>query len=117
MKTGELHILFKALSNEQRLKLFLMLVKWCAHAGSDPNGREKCFTKACQEMNLSRATISHHFKELQKAGLIQCTRNGQSYVCHINYEAVHAIRRFVEECQLGFSDLDEEEPRCGLLNN
>lgn len=95
MKTLELHKLFKALSNEQRLNLFLMLNEWCCTEYSMEEGMEKCFTKACCSMNLSRSTISHHFKELQNAGLITCTRNGQSYVCQVNKEAVEAIRGFL----------------------
>lgn len=92
--------IFKALANEQRLKLFLLLVKQTKDASpKDANGCcdgvEKAFTKACECLNLSKATISHHFKELQNSGLIQCERKGQSFVCHINRKAVDAVRKFL----------------------
>lgn len=89
----DLHRIFKALSCEQRLKLFQLLYDWC-DGNHTSEGMEKCFTKACQVMNLSRSTISHHFKQLQDAALITCTRKGQSFVCRINEEAVQAIRNF-----------------------
>lgn len=101
MELAELTKIFKALSNEQRLKLFLMLYEWQASEGngevgfSDCDGLERCFTKACCSFQLSRSTISHHFKELQNAGLISCTRNGQCFVCKINPEAVAAIQNFL----------------------
>jgi ArsR family transcriptional regulator, arsenate/arsenite/antimonite-responsive transcriptional repressor len=96
MKTYDLSKIFKALSNEQRLHLFMMLYEWCGPDCSDDEGMEKCFTKACCTMNLSRSTISHHFKELQNAGLITCTRNGQSFLCQVNVEAVEAVRSFMK---------------------
>jgi ArsR family transcriptional regulator, arsenate/arsenite/antimonite-responsive transcriptional repressor len=97
--------IFKALSSEQRLNIFKMLYEWqranCETTGDcsvpvPDEGMEKCFTKACCCMRLSRSTISHHFKELENAGLISCTRNGQSYICKVNMEAIHAIRGFLE---------------------
>jgi ArsR family transcriptional regulator, arsenate/arsenite/antimonite-responsive transcriptional repressor len=95
--------IFKALSSEQRLNIFKMLYEW-QMSSSDMvvdsvrinEGMEKCFTKACCCMGLSRSTISHHFKELENAGLITCTRNGQSFVCKINMEAVQAVRDFLK---------------------
>lgn len=93
MKTHDLLKMFKALASEQRLNLFLLLAEWC---GSNPfeEGVEKCFTRACRSLNLSRSTISHHFKQLQDAGLITCWRKGQSVVCQINEEAIQAIQDF-----------------------
>jgi ArsR family transcriptional regulator len=105
--------IFKALSNEQRLKIFIMIYKnCCAPEGStigtefrlDDNksccslkgGIEKAFTKICDSMNLSRSTISHHFKELQNAGLITCEREGQTYRCKINEEVVDSIKDFLK---------------------
>ena len=93
---------FKALSSEQRLNIFKMLYEWYeAENGTEIhssccNGIEKCFTKACCSIDLSRSTISHHFKELQNAGLISYTRSGQSFVCKINMEAVQAVRDFMK---------------------
>lgn len=56
---------------------------------------EKAFSRVCECMNLSRSTISHHFKELQNAGLITCEREGQIYRCRVNQDAVSAIKEFL----------------------
>lgn len=101
MKELNLAVIFKALSCEQRLYLFKSLYEWSREGNGDENGFtcdgiDKCFTKACCCMNLSRSTISHHFKELQNAGLISYTRNGQSFTCKINMEAVDLIWNFLK---------------------
>lgn len=57
---------------------------------------EKAFTKVCDCMNLSRSTVSHHFKELQNAGLITCEREGQTYRCRVNEDAVNSIKDFLK---------------------
>lgn len=55
---------------------------------------EKAFTKVCDCMDLSKSTISHHFKELQNAGLITCERDGQTFRCKVNEEVVNSIKEF-----------------------
>ena len=94
--------IFKALSNEQRLKLFLMIYQGFSEFEDKSKKKEgsncgvlKAFSSACECLNLSKSTISHHFKELQNAGLITCTRQGQSYFCEVNQDAVNNIREFL----------------------
>jgi ArsR family transcriptional regulator len=102
---------FKALSNEQRLRIFMMIYNNCrgiegSQGGSEiqlkdesccgvKGGIEKAFSKICGCMKLSRSTISHHFKELQNAGLITCEREGQTFRCSINEETVKSIKDFL----------------------
>jgi len=101
--------IFKALSNEQRLKIFLMIYEGCCGAKGESvfpvksrsccpiNGTmEKAFTKICGCMDLSRSTVSHHFKELQAAGLITCEREGQNYRCRVNAEAIKVMKDFLK---------------------
>ena len=104
MKQSKLANIFKALSNEQRLQLFKMIYKASKKKGGYKTKSskaccapiEKAFTTACDCMNISRSTISHHFKELQNAGLITCTRNGQSYICEVNEKNLDLVRNFLE---------------------
>jgi ArsR family transcriptional regulator len=103
MENFDMAKIFKALSCEQRLNLFKTLYDWyktddAAEGGYNfcEDGLEKCFTRACCSFSLSRSTISHHFKELQNAGLISYTRNGQCFVCKVNMDAVQAIRDFLK---------------------
>jgi len=104
--------IFKALSNEQRLKIFMMLYKNCCMPEGYKVGEEfriggesccgaegsvdRAFTKICDCMSLSRSTISHHFKELQNAGLITCVREGQTFRCKVNQDAINEIKKFLE---------------------
>ncbi len=104
--------IFKALSNEQRLKIFLMIYKnCCMPEGSKvaaefrikgesccgvAGSLERAFTKICDRMKLSRSTISHHFKELQNAGLITCEREGQMYRCRVNKELIENLKDFLK---------------------
>ncbi len=119
MKQSNLARIFKALSNEQRLKLFLMIYEGCLsdpkdsgkHSGKKGSKKskaesktektccgamEKAFTAACCCMNLSRSTISHHFNDLQDAGLIKATRKGQAFSCEVNESAIKEIQQFLK---------------------
>ncbi len=103
MESTRLAKVFKALSNERRLELFRLIYGQCkveeSRATKDGKGCcegiEKAFTMACGCLDLSRSTISHHFKELQNAGLITCTRQGQTYLCQVNEDYVDAVRSFL----------------------
>jgi len=88
--------IFKALGCEQRLRVLRLLKKW---GGLDSccDGVEKAFTRASAELEISRSTISHHFKELQRAGLIVCERNGQSVTCKINEQALQEVQAFLKD--------------------
>jgi len=87
---------FKALACEQRLRLIELLLEW---EGIDSccDGVRKAFTRASDEMNISRSTISHHFKELENAGLIHCARNGQAVECKVDRDALEDIRSYLGE--------------------
>ncbi len=91
---------FKALACEQRLHLLKLLKEW---EGIDSccEGVRKAFTRASEEMNISRSTVSHHFKELENAGLIDCIRNGQATECKVNEEALNDMRNFLGDEESG----------------
>ena len=105
--------IFKALSSEQRLNIFMMIYRQCCPSETVQGASEfrileedKCcpvskgidraFTKMCGCIKLSRSTISHHIKELQNAGLTTCEREGQAFRCMVNQDAVEAIKGFLE---------------------
>ena len=102
MEQLDLAKIFKALSNEKRLMLFKNLYEWGKCDIKDEqtfdccSGIKKAFTKACSCTDLSRSTISHHFKELQNAGLITSLRDGQTISLKVNEEAVQLIKKFLE---------------------
>jgi ArsR family transcriptional regulator len=85
--------IFKALSNEQRLNIFMMIYRnCCGMEGKIPLDKTSC----CGVKGLSRSTISHHFKELQSAGLITCEREGQTFRCTVNKNTVAEIKKFLK---------------------
>jgi ArsR family transcriptional regulator, arsenate/arsenite/antimonite-responsive transcriptional repressor len=93
MEQSRLANYFKALSCEQRLEVFLM-IRDSGSGEGNCDGVTKAFTKACETFKVCRSTISHHFKELESAGLIDCSRRGQSMCCTVNGEAIEALRAF-----------------------
>lgn len=105
MKLSNYAKIFKALSNEQRLKIYIMIYEQSSKGSKEgtvfPSEEkvccpiEKAFTMVCKCMDLSRSTISHHFKELQNANLITCERDGQMFRCRANEDTINLLREFL----------------------
>lgn len=85
--------IYKALGCEQRIRILQLLREW---EGLDAccGGVLKAFTKAADEVQISRSTLSHHFKELESAGLIICERKGQAMSCKVNEQALGELGSF-----------------------
>ncbi len=100
MEQSNIVKIFKALSNEQRLKLFKMIYD-CQKERLEEEGAgcvegvDKAFTMACNHLNIARSTVSHHMNALENAGLISTARKGQYFTCEINRDAVKAIQDFL----------------------
>jgi ArsR family transcriptional regulator len=87
---------FKALSNPNRLQLFLNLLE---ESRLDlAKGRvHDCFLAGLlNNLNVGAPTVSHHVKELEDAGLIDTSRDGKQLVCTIRPEAMQALRAVFE---------------------
>jgi ArsR family transcriptional regulator len=65
---GQFERIAKALSDPRRFAVLEMI------AGAE---RQCAFQKMCQMFPVSKATISHHVKELVQAGLVESERDGQ----------------------------------------
>jgi len=74
--------IFKALADENRLALLLMLDHECAQ-GCEPKGAraQRTLADAGRRLGITKPTISHHLKQLRQAGLIACTRSGRRVQC------------------------------------
>jgi ArsR family transcriptional regulator len=92
--------IFKALSNPNRLKIFLRLVSNCQPGtyvniedNAEPEGCA-CVGELGQDLGIVPSTISHHIKELRRAGLIRMERRGQKIECSVDPETVKALQGF-----------------------
>jgi len=95
--------MFKALSNPNRLRIFLRLMTCCtpgtvANIGESPeNGACACVGELGKDLGIVPSTISHHIKELRRAGLIKMERRGKNIDCSVDTEAIAELGRFFSE--------------------
>ena len=85
--------IFKALSNPNRLAIFLRLMSRCPPGTScefDDEIRE-CVGDVGQDLGIARTTVSHHVKELRRAGLLRVERRGRKIECWVDGETVLAL--------------------------
>jgi ArsR family transcriptional regulator len=90
---------FKALSNPHRLSIFTRLASCCTPGeacGVDADMRE-CVGAVGKNLGLAPSTISHHIKELHRAGLIKMKRRGQTVECWVDPETLDSLATFFKE--------------------
>ncbi|HOX28071.1 MAG TPA: metalloregulator ArsR/SmtB family transcription factor [bacterium] len=76
---------FKALSNENRLKVFQIIRKGHVHSADccypnrpdDTPEESVCVCEILEKVDISAPTLSHHLKELRYAGLVDVLNRGQ----------------------------------------
>jgi len=84
---------FKALSNPNRLELFLNLLEE-TEINVDEGADSGCFLGTLiKNLNVGAPTVSHHIKELVHAGLIKTERRGKQLVCTINAPVLEQVSR------------------------
>ena len=92
--------MFKALSNPNRLKIFLRLISCCSPKVVTDITRNPepencaCVGELGQDLGIVASTISHHIKELRQAGLIRMERRGQKIECWIDPHTIEALQSF-----------------------
>jgi len=89
--------MFKALGNPHRLALFHRLTS-CCPPGTVCNAEqaESCFSvgQLGEGLEIAPSTLSHHLKELNRAGLIEMRRNGKNVECWIEPEVLNTLASF-----------------------
>ena len=95
----ELAEIFKALSNPNRLKIFLRLTTCCQP------GTVGIFEKDVEvdtmfvgdlgkELAVGKPTVSHHIKELRRVGIIRTERRGQNIACWVDPGIINELKQF-----------------------
>ncbi len=92
--------MFKALSNPNRLKIFMRLIS-CCQPGTVASINPKTGVAGCacvgelgEDLGIVPSTVSHHIKELRQAGLIRMERRGQKIECFIDPTTLKALQKF-----------------------
>lgn len=96
--TARLAEAFKALSNPNRLKIFLQLMNCCAPGTvcSAEDVTKSCVGDLGDGLDIAASTLSHHIKELNRAGLIQMERRGQNVDCWVDPNTVKELNQFFQ---------------------
>ncbi len=85
--------IFKALSNPNRLELYLKIAE--AHETSFQAGGECFVTDIIDCLNIGAPTISHHIKELANADLISTEKRGKFLICQVNEKLVNEVSQML----------------------
>lgn len=94
METKKIAKVFKALSNPNRLELYLQIVK--KHETSYKTGSGCLICEIAESLNIGAPTISHHLKELANAELIFTERKGRYLVAKVNEDMVNEVNELLK---------------------
>jgi ArsR family transcriptional regulator len=88
--------IFKALSNPNRLRIFLHLISCCAPdtVQNIDAGAKACAGDLGRNLEIVPSTVSHHVKELNRAGLIRMERRGQKIECWVDPGILRDLANF-----------------------
>ena len=91
--------LFKALSNPNRLKIFVLLTNCCRPGtvgiyDSTADADAMFVGDLGKELDIGKPTVSHHIKELRRVGIIRTERRGQNIACWVDPAVIEQLKRF-----------------------
>lgn len=85
--------MFRALSNPNRLQLFLNLLDESKLDLAKGRTHDCFLAKLVRGLgDIGAPTVSHHVKELADAGLIHTQREGKQLICSVDPDGLAALR-------------------------
>lgn len=102
--------IFRALSNPNRLRIFLRLVSCCPPGTkcSTDMALRQCVGELCKGLEIDPSTVSHHVRELRQSGLIRMERRGKNMLCWVDPETVIATANLLTGCSLPACPREDE---------
>ena len=91
MDNKKLAKIFKALSNQNRLELYLEIAK--KHEAGFDAGNECFISDIVCSLNIGAPTVSHHLKELANADLITTEKRGKFLIARINEDVTSDVSK------------------------
>jgi DNA-binding transcriptional ArsR family regulator len=87
--------IFKALSNPNRLEIFIEIMEKCE---SCYPAKSECYIvdEIMNSLKIGAPTVSHHLKELKNAGLIETERQGKYLVAKVNEAVLEEARNILK---------------------
>ncbi|MCL6415255.1 helix-turn-helix domain-containing protein [Aestuariirhabdus sp. Z084] len=94
LRTQQLAKAFKALSNENRLTIYLEILRHREGVLKPDDACGCMLADIIQSLNIGAPTISHHMKELINADLIEVSKQGKFIHCRVNPDTQYALEQF-----------------------
>ena len=91
---GEASMVLRALSNPNRLRIFLFL-RDSADAATGCSGDGICVGDICSEIDIAPSTVSHHIRELELVGLVRTERSGKNVMLNATCEPLSNVIDFL----------------------
>lgn len=98
----QLSAMFAALANPHRLRMYRRLRTReleCSAEESTCSYTDRCCNvgELAADLNIHPATVSHHLKELSRAGLVATKRTGRFVYCSLNHDAFVRLAAFLRQ--------------------
>ncbi len=98
---GQIALCLKALADETRFKIFIMLADG-----------ELCACKILEEFNITQPTLSYHMKILCDRGLVNSRKDGIWMRYSINKDNLEMIRMVFDDISLGIERNLNHDDEC-----
>jgi DNA-binding transcriptional ArsR family regulator len=88
---------FRALGDPTRLAIYELVRTVSPTEGHTAGELRNTVSEIAKEFDVSLSTVSHHLKELRRAGLIRCERRGQFVYCSANSRVLEGLETFINQ--------------------